>query len=122
MTPEENSRSARQAERDAKREAEYEAGRRLAAKYALLDKIQKSQDKLKQAFPTLLIGTVINKPYTMVTVRATRKPNLSPLFSTVLLTDEEMRRMTSVDQEIDLEDPVEEFPSDHLIAQLALIA
>lgn len=92
-------------------------GAAVVKKFELLDKVNKGADELRIAFPSLVIGTVINSPYTHVTLRAESKVNLASIDSMAVLEN-------SLDElkQIELEDLIEEFPSDHLVAQLALIA
>ena len=121
MTPEESSQSERRRKRDelneVKRQAEMEAGALAVKRYAMFEAVEKGTLTLRTSFPRLLIGTVINKPYTHVTVRAEAKVNLAPLGDMAVLKDELVKPNI-----IELEDPIETFPSDHLVAQLALIA
>ena len=78
---------------------EMEAGRRQVALYGMLEKVDAGTAKLRYAFPALKIDTVINQPYTHVTIRAGTKH-----------------------QNIMFEDLLDDYPSDHLVAKLALIA
>lgn len=94
---------------------EMEAGRKATLLYGKLAKVEEETKKIKLAFPSLLIGTVLNRPYTHVTLRA-RQNKIAPLDSFAVLVDE------FVAQEIEITDPIDGYPSDHLIAQLALIA
>ena len=86
--------------------------------YHKLAIIEEKTKMLKQAFPKLLINTVLNKPYTHVTIRACQMPNLAPLESLAVLDTGDL----SYPPEIEFEEPVEEYPTNHLVAQLALIA
>lgn len=91
-------------ERIQQRLAEMEAGRKAVILWGKFEKIEATTTKLNDAFPRVHIGAVLNKPYTHVTIRASIKQN------------EEYFK------EIEFIDPIDEYPSEHLIAQLALIS
>lgn len=99
-----------------RRQAELDAGARAVALFGKFEKIDKETIKLREAFPTLTIATVLNKPYTHVTVRA-RSQILAPINSLGVLSEN-----YSSTNETEFEDPIEGFPSDYLVTQLALIS
>jgi hypothetical protein len=99
-------------QRDTRAE-EIQAGRI----YHLLAKTDGGTKMLKDAFPNLDIATVVNSPYTHVTIRVQPKVRLAPLDSPAVLENEEVE-----DDVIIFEDPLEGYPSNHLVAKLALIA
>lgn len=103
-------------EREARRQAEMEAGRRAVALYGKIEKVDKQTKKLNEAFPSLIIAAVLNKPYTHVTVRA-QPQILAPMQSLGVLNE----NYSSAD-EAHFEDPIDDYPTDHLVAQLALIS
>ena len=103
--------------REAQRQTEIEAGKAAQRRWAMFEAIDKGEKVLKGAFPTLLIGTLINKPFSHVTIRAERRPKLAPLESRGVLEGE-----FYLMEPVEFTDPIEGFPSDHLVAQLALIA
>lgn len=106
-------------EREARRQAEIEAGRRVVALYGKIEKVDKQTKKLNDAFPSLIIAAVLNKPYTHVTIRA-RPQILAPMQSLGVLNE----NYSSSDPhfEAHFEDPIDGYPTDHLVAQLALIS
>lgn len=95
-------------------EAEMEAGRRAVALYEKLEKIELGTKKLKEAFPTLLLSTVMNKPYTHVTM-SIRRVKFAPMSSRFVFDGYSK-------DEIILEDPIDGYPSDYLVTQLALVS
>lgn len=96
--------------------AELEAGRKATLLYGKLEKVDKETAKLNAAFPRLVIAAVINKPYDHVTVRA-RPQFLAPLESKGVLG----YNYSSKD-EAEFQDPIDDYPSDYLVAKLALIS
>lgn len=91
-----------------------EAGRKAVALYTKLERVNEGTKELQRAFPRLLIDTVLNQPYTHVTMRVRNKPP-SPWDMTA---EEHDYGITW----LDFEDPIDSYPTDHLVAQLALIA
>ena len=81
-----------------------------------IEKVDKQTKKLNEAFPRLTIAAVLNKPYTHVTVRA-RPQFLAPLQSAGVLMNEFYSS-----SEIEFLDPIDDYPTDHLVARLALIS
>lgn len=98
-------------------QAEIEAGRRAVALYGKIEKVDKQTKILNEAFPRLTIAAVLNKPYTHVTVRA-RAQFLAPIASTAVLTSDEYASYN----EVTFEDPLDDYPTDYLVTQLALIS
>lgn len=97
---------------------EIEAGKKLVLLYGKLDKVQKETNKLQAAFPRLVIAAVINTPYDHVTIRA-RPQFIAPLENKGVLSD---NYSTKDEDEAEFQDPIDSYPSDYLVAQLALIS
>lgn len=95
---------------------EIEAGKKLTMLYGKLEKVQKETNKLQVAFPRLVIAAVINTPYDHVTIRV-RPQFIAPLESKGVLSDN-----YSTKDEAEFQDPIDSYPSDYLVAQLALIS
>lgn len=104
-------------EYEERRQAEIEVGMRRVKLYGLLENCDRGTQALRAAFPTLTIDVVMNKPYTHVTIRVQPAVKLAPLDSPAVLTDEEL-----LDREVYFDEPIEDYPSDHLTTKLALIA
>lgn len=103
-------------EAEERRQAEIDLGAKRVALYGKLEKVDKQTEKLRTAFPTLTIASVLNKPYTHVTVRA-RPQFMAPLQSAGVLINEFYSS-----NEIEFEDPLDDYPTDYLVTQLALIS
>lgn len=103
-------------EHEERRQEEIEAGKKAVAIYGKLEKVDTETRKLRAAFPTLSVDAVLNKPYDYVTVRA-RPQFLAPMTSMGVLTEN-----YSSKEEMIFEDPIDGYPTDHLVAQLALIS
>lgn len=108
------------AEHEARRQAEMEAGARYVALYGKLEKVNNTTEKLREAFPRLSIAAVLNKPYTHVTVRA-QQQFLAPIDSIGVL-NENYSSISETHFEAHFEDPIDDYPTDFLVAQLALIS
>jgi hypothetical protein len=103
-------------EAEEKRQAEMEAGRKAVVLFSKLEKLNAGTKRLQAIFPSLLIDTVINKPYDHVTMRVRRR-FIAPLESPAVLTDAWFEP-----DEIELTDPIDGYPTDFLVTKLALIA
>ena len=103
-------------QRDTRAE-EMEAGKKAVYLYQKLAKMEAGTKKLLAAFPRLDIGTVVNSPYNMVTVRVLPRVKLAPLDSWAVLAEDP----TTLEPMM-FYDPVDDYPSDLLVTRLALIA
>lgn len=104
---------------------EMEAGRKAVLLYDKLQKIEDSENLLKNAFPSLVIGATIKPPYTHVTLRARGVDDVtwSELDGDGKVYVSNLEKYGDKwQEELEFTEPIWEFPSDHLVAQLALIA
>jgi hypothetical protein len=102
--------------REQRTQDEIEAGKRAVALYGKLEKVDTETKKLSDAFPRLTIAAVLNKPYDHVTVRA-RPQFLAPIESLGVLSEN-----YSSESEVTFIDPIDDYPTNHLVARLALIS
>lgn len=83
-----------------KTELEQEAGKRALRLHSLLDQINDGTDRLRKAFPKVVIHTDVAHPYEMIRVTVSRGPDL--IFEGY--------------------DGIGVYPSEELVAKIALVA
>jgi hypothetical protein len=81
-----------------------------------ISRVNLETGKLQAAFPKINIWCVLNAPYTHVSIRVTKR-FLAPITDWAVLSED-----YSSEMEITFSELEDDFPSDHLVAQLALIS